>query len=144
LVRFVLAVQLTAQRRESEAQWRSLIDKVMRQVAPAHGGRVLDSSPSSMLLGFARAPLATQAAFDIRAAWQPTGSRQSVPLRMGMQLVELIADDAPLHGGEANLAARLSLLAGTNDIVGSDGVSAELKPLLVDDIETLWNCTLSR
>ena len=153
IVRTVLVVDVVesvrlveANEDQAVARWRALMDRIVRDVLPSHGGRLVKRLGDGMLLDFPRVPPALKAAFDIQHACHE--SNQGVPqdrqmlLRMGAQVGELIADEHDLYGREVNLAARLTTLAGPGEIVVSAGVRDQLTPILDADIEDLGECYL--
>ena len=128
------------------ARWRALMDRIVRDVLPSHGGRLVKRLGDGMLLDFPRVPPALKAAFDIQHACHQANDgvpedRQML-LRMGAQVGELIADEHDVYGREVNLAARLTTLAGPGEIVVSAGVRDQLTPILDADIEDLGECYL--
>lgn len=149
-VKALLAVEL-AQPDESAndtaaSRWEAVVDDVASNVLPVHGGRLLKSLERGLLLGFPRVPHAAKAAFDIQrlcahaSSGMPEGGRL-LP-RMGMQVGELVADEEPAHGGEVNLAFRLTTIAGPGEIVVSAEARDQLTPVLDADIEDLGECYL--
>ncbi|HWM41933.1 MAG TPA: adenylate/guanylate cyclase domain-containing protein [Burkholderiales bacterium] len=148
-VRAILAVEVADAEQANgtaAARWRDVVDEVENNVLPNHGGRVLKSMERGLLLGFPRVPHATKAAFDIQrrcgSASANTTAGRPLLLRMGMQIGELIAEEQEVYGGEVNLAARLTSLAGPGEIVVSAGVRDQLTPVLDADVEDLGDCYL--
>lgn len=147
-VRTLLAVQLAEPDERANgtavSRWDAIVDDVANDVLPAHGGRFLKSQDQGLLLGFGRVQHAAKAAFDIKRLCENvnTGVPQCPPiqLRMGMQVGELIADDPDVSVGGANLASRLTTLAGPGEIVVSAEVRDQLTPVLDADIEDLGEC----
>lgn len=126
------------------SRWHDVVDDVASDVLPILGGRVLKTMERSVLLGFPRVPQATKAAFDIQLICQKANTNaptaRPLLLRMGMQVGELIGEEQEVYGGEVNLAARLTTLAGPGEIVVSAGVRDQLTPVLDADIEDLGDC----
>jgi class 3 adenylate cyclase len=126
------------------SRWHDVVDDVASDVLPVHSGRVLKAMERSVLLGFPRVPQATKAAFEIQRICEKantsTPSTRPLQLRMGMQVGELIGEQQEVYGGEVNLAARLTALAGPGEIVVSAGVRDQLTPVLDADIEDLGDC----
>ena len=153
VVRTVLVVDVVesvrlieANEEQAVARWRALMDRIVREVLPSHGGRLVKRLGDGMLLEFPRVPPAVKAAFAIQHACHEANT--GVPddrhmlLRMGAQVGELIADEHDVYGREVNLAARLTTLAGPGEIVVSAGVRDQLTPILDADIEDLGECYL--
>jgi class 3 adenylate cyclase len=126
------------------SRWSDVVDDIAANVLPVHGGRVLRSVARNLLLGFPRVPHAAKAAFEIQRVCEKANSSavsaRPLALRMGMQVGELIGEAQEVHGGDANLAARLTTLAGPGEIVVSAGVRDQLTPVLDADIEDLGDC----
>ena len=61
-------------------------------------------------------------------------------LRIGIHVSPLIADQYDVYGHGVNLAARLTTLAGPDEIVVSADVRDQLTPALDADIEDLGEC----
>jgi adenylate cyclase len=126
------------------SRWQDMVDEVASNVLPLHGGRVLKSMQRGVLLGFPRVPHATKAAFEIQRACDKANSNapsaHPLLLRMGMQVGELIGEEQEVYGGDVNLAARLTTLAGPGEIVVSAGVRDQLTPVLDADVEDLGDC----
>lgn len=126
------------------ARWRALMDQIVREVLPSHGGRLIKRLGDGMLIEFPHVPPAVKAAFSIQHTCQAANSgvpqERQMLLRMGAQVGELIADEHDLYGREVNLAARLTSLAGPGELVVSAGVRDQLTPILDADIEDLGDC----
>jgi len=126
------------------SRWQEVADELAANVLPLHGGRVLKSMERGVLLGFPRVPHATKAAFEIQRVCEKANAdapaARPLLLRMGMQVGELIGEEQQVYGGEVNLAARLTTLAGPGEIVVSAGVRDQLTPVLDADVEDLGDC----
>ena len=148
----VLAIEVTADNERADgpllSRWRELVEDATNNVLPAHGGRVLKAQERNVLLGFPRVPHAAKAAFEIQQlctrvnAGRPASAQ--LQLRMGMQVGELIGQEQDVDGGDVNLAARLTTLAGPGEIVVSAGARDQLTPMLDADIEDLGDCYVKR
>lgn len=148
----VLAIEVAADEQADGAllsRWRELVEDTTNNVLPAHGGRVLKTQERSALLGFPRVAHAAKAAFEIQQlctrvnAGRPASAQLEV--RMGMQVGELIGQEQQeVYGGDVNLAARLTTLAGPGEIVVSAGVRDQLTPVLDADVEDLGDCYVKR
>jgi len=126
------------------AHWRALMDRIVREVLPSHGGRLVKRLGDGMLIEFPSVPPAVKAAFAIQQTCHAANSgvpqERQMLLRMGAQVGELIADEHDVYGREVNLAARLTSLAGPGELVVSAGVRDQLTPILDADIEDLGEC----
>jgi class 3 adenylate cyclase/TolB-like protein len=148
----VLAVEVAADDEQADgallSRWRELVEDAANNVLPTHNGRVLKKQERNVLLGFPRVPHAAKAAFEIQQlctrvnAGRPANAQ--LQLRMGVQVGELIGQEQEVHGGDVNLAARLTSLAGPGEIVVSAGARDQLTPMLDADIEDLGDCYVKR
>jgi class 3 adenylate cyclase/tetratricopeptide (TPR) repeat protein len=127
-------------------RWRAFADEVVTQIVPAHGGRLVKSLGDGLMIEFAHAPSAVDAAFSLQQLSERTNEgvveRQKMRVRIGLHVSALIADDRDVYGHGVNLAARLATLAGPGEIVVSADVRDQLTPLLDADIEDLGECYL--
>jgi adenylate cyclase len=127
--RALLALDLPqAARRSGEQRLKDLI----AQLAPQGGGRVLRHDARGLLLDFPGARPAVAAAFALQRAY----GEARVP-GIGVQMGEALPDAHDLYGGGADIAVRLSGLAGPGGVVVSATVHNDLTPLLDADIEDL-------
>jgi class 3 adenylate cyclase/TolB-like protein len=130
----------------NDAAWRRLKDHVAQEVLPASGGRVVWQHDSGLLLDFAEARSAVNAAFAIQRACSNGSAglsleRHILP-RMGLQMGEALTDQTDLYGSGASVATRLTAIAGPGGIVASSTVRDGLTSVLDADIEDLGECYL--
>ncbi|MEO6566164.1 MAG: adenylate/guanylate cyclase domain-containing protein [Casimicrobiaceae bacterium] len=127
-------------------RWRTFADHVASQIAPAHGGRLVKSLGDGLMLEFPGAPAAVEAAFAVQrhstVANDGMAEALRLRLRVGIHVSPLIADQHDVYGHGVNLAARLTTLAGPDEIVVSGDVRDQLTPALDADIEDLGDCYL--
>lgn len=120
-------------------RWRRFVNEVRHQVLPAHGGRLLRSLGDGLLLEFADVPAAAAAAMDLRDRLGPHNGGHAAPariqLRTGIDVGFVVADDLDVYGPAVNIAARLSQLAGPDEIV----VSADVRDALVHGLDADWD-----
>jgi class 3 adenylate cyclase/TolB-like protein/Tfp pilus assembly protein PilF len=110
---------------------RAALAPVIDQLLHPRGGRVVTRSPQAVVVDFPRAQQAAAVAFEIqRACRAPESQRRP---RIGLQM-----SDAAVS--EAELATRLTALAGPGEIVASAAVCDQLTPVLDADIEDLGEC----
>ncbi len=113
-----------------------------------HGGRVVGEAGDSLLVEFASASEAVTCAVEVQAklaelnAELPEDCRML--FRMGVNLGEVIADGATIHGDGVNVAARLEKLAEPGSVVIARAVHEQVKgkvPYRFDDLgeQTLHN-----
>ena len=127
-------------------RWRAFVDEVVAQILPAYGGRLVKSLGDGLMIEFAHAPSAVDAAFSLQQRSERNSEAvieaQKMRVRIGLHVSPLIADERDVYGHGVNLAARLTTLAGPGEIVVSADVRDQLTPLLDADIEDLGECYL--
>jgi class 3 adenylate cyclase/tetratricopeptide (TPR) repeat protein len=151
VVRTVLVVDVVESVRLIQAdeegtiqRWRSFVDHVVHQLLPSHEGRMVKSLGDGMMLEFPHVHGAIATAFAIQDA--SASAEANVPqdrrlrLRIGIHVGPLIADQYDVYGHGVNLAARLTTLAGPDEIVVSADVRDQLTPALDAEIEDLGEC----
>ncbi|WFU44141.1 adenylate/guanylate cyclase domain-containing protein [Bradyrhizobium sp. CB82] len=145
VVDMVESVRLIGQDEEGVVcRWLKLVDRVVTQVLPARGGRLVKSLGDGMLLEFGDVRLAASAAFAIQqeSAQASSGlpADEQMFLRMGIEVGDVIVDHHDIYGRDVNLAARLASLAGPNEVVISAQARDLLTPTLDAEIEDLGEC----
>lgn len=151
VVRTVLVVDVVESVRLIQAdeegtiqRWRSFVDHVVHGVLPSYEGRMVKSLGDGMMLEFPHVQSAIATAFAIQDA--SASAEVNVPqdhrlrLRIGIHVSPLIADQYDVYGHGVNLAARLTTLAGPDEIVVSADVRDQLTPALDAEIEDLGEC----
>jgi adenylate cyclase len=151
VVRTVLVVDVVESVRlmqEDEAgtvqRWRAFVDYVVHQLLPGQDGRLVKSLGDGLMLEFPRVATAVGMAFEMQEAIAhagvdvPPGRR--LHLRIGIHVSPLVTDEHDIYGHGVNLAARLTTLAGPDEIVVSADVRDQLTPALDADIEDLGEC----
>ncbi len=151
VVRTVLVVDVVESVRlmqEDEAgtvqRWRAFVDHVVHQLLPGHEGRLVKSLGDGLMLEFPRVNTAIGIAFAMQEAAAhanvDVAPERKVHLRIGIHVSPLVADEHDIYGHGVNLAARLTTLAGPDEIVVSADVRDQLTPALDADIEDLGEC----
>ena len=152
VVRTVLVVDVVESVRlmqEDEAgtvqRWRAFVDHVVHQLLPGQEGRLVKSLGDGLMLEFPRVSTAIGIAFAMQeasGAGESSTSHQSAELhlRIGIHVSPLVTDEHDIYGHGVNLAARLTTLAGPDEIVVSADVRDQLTPALDADIEDLGEC----
>ena len=144
-VDMVDSVRLIGQDEEGVVRrWLNLVDRVMTQVLPGTGGRLVKSVGDGMLLEFGDIRSAASAAIAIQhesaQASPGLSADKQIFLRMGIEFGDVIVDHHDVYGCGVNLAARLATLAGPNEIVISAQARDLLTPTLDAEIEDLGEC----
>ena len=151
VVRTVLVVDVVESVRlmqEDEAgtvqRWRAFVDYVVHQLLPGQDGRLVKSLGDGLMLEFPRVATATGMAFAMQEAIAHAGvgvpAERRLHLRIGIHVSPLVTDEHDIYGHGVNLAARLTTLAGPDEIVVSADVRDQLTPALDADIEDLGEC----
>lgn len=141
----VESVRLMQEDEEGTVQrWRSFVDLVVHQLLPGREGRLVKSLGDGLMLEFPSVTPALGVAFAMQDAIAQAGAEilpgRRLHLRIGIHVSPLIADATDVYGHGVNLAARLTTLAGPDEIVVSADVRDQLTPALDADIEDLGEC----
>lgn len=125
-------------------RWRGFIAEMRRGCLARCGGRLIKSLGDGVLLEFEHVLRAVQCAFEmqamLRAASASLTDAQSLKLRIGIHVAEVIVDRHDIYGAGVNLAARLSSRAGPGEIVSSHEVCHCLVVGLDAEVEDLGPC----
>ena len=142
----VESVRLMEQDEDEFVQrWQRLVERVEAQL-PQHGGRIVKSLGDGLMIEFGEAAAFSRAALGIQqinAELNTAGeSSRRMHLRMGAHLAEFVSDRHDIYGTDVNLTARISTLAGPDEIV----ITSELRDQLTDgldaELEDLGDCYL--
>lgn len=141
----VESVRLMQEDEEGTVQrWRSFVDHVVHQLLPGREGRLVKSLGDGLMLEFPHVTPAVGVAFAMQDVIAQAGAdvspERKLHLRIGIHVSPLIADSIDVYGHGVNLAARLTTLAGPDEIVVSADVRDQLTPALDADIEDLGEC----
>ena len=125
-------------------RWRAFVDHVVHRLLPGQDGRLVKSLGDGLMLEFPRVATAVGMAFAMQEAIAHAGvgvpPERRLHLRIGIHVSHLVADEHDIYGHGVNLAARLTTLAGPDEIVVSADVRDQLTPALDADIEDLGEC----
>jgi TolB-like protein/class 3 adenylate cyclase/Tfp pilus assembly protein PilF len=133
---------------ESEfiSRWLAFVENVRSRILPDHNGHFTKGLGDGMLLDFDDVRSAIMAAFSIQQERnrqnQALPPAQQIMLRMGIEISDVIVDQADLYGRGVSRAARILTLAGPGEIVISANVRDQLTADLDADIEDLGECYL--
>ncbi|NBO77921.1 MAG: hypothetical protein EBV28_13215, partial [Betaproteobacteria bacterium] len=101
------------------ARWQRIARRVIHDIAPGQGGRLLKSQGDSLMLAFAHAQGALSAAFLIlqavahMEAGEPHDKR--IALHGALHLARYQRNDIDIYGRDVNLLARLAGIAGASE-----------------------------
>jgi class 3 adenylate cyclase/TolB-like protein/tetratricopeptide (TPR) repeat protein len=125
-------------------RWRAFVDHVVHRLLPGQDGRLVKSLGDGLMLEFTRVATSVNVAFAMQDAAAQINrdlpAERRMHLRIGIHVSSLIADDLDVYGHGVNLAARITTLAGPDEIVVSADVRDQLTPALDADIEDLGEC----
>lgn len=146
VVRTVLVVDVVESVRlmqEDEAgtirRWRSFVNHVSHELLAGREGRLVKSLGDGLMLEFPRVNTAVGVAFAMQEAIASLNAdlppERRPHLRIGIHVSPLVADEHDVYGHGVNLVARLTTLAGPDEIVVSADVREQLTPALDANIE---------
>lgn len=128
------------------ARWQGIARRVIHDIAPGQGGRLIKSQGDSLMLAFAQPRGALNAALLIlqavahMEAGEPHDKR--IALHGALHLARYQRNDIDIYGSDVNLLARLAGIAGASELVAS----VEFKDTIVDgldaDVVDLGDCFL--
>jgi class 3 adenylate cyclase/tetratricopeptide (TPR) repeat protein len=110
---------------EAAAQLASKFASILREEVSARGGQLVELRGDEALAAFGSARQALRTAIALQARFsEETQQQPELPLRVGIGLDagEAVPVETGYRGGALNLAARLSSLAGPNEVLASEGV----------------------
>lgn len=110
-------------------QWQAFLAHVDRSVLPAHGGRLVKSLGDGLMIEFAEARQAVDAASGMHA-WAadaaPVRSGRRLGFRIGLHSASFLADARDIYGSDVNLAARVAALATPGQTLVTPQVQEQL------------------
>lgn len=125
-------------------RWRTFVDHVVHGLLLGQEGRLVKSLGDGLMLEFPRVATAVGTAFAMQEAIahgnEGVEPARRLHLRIGIHVSPLVVDEHDIYGHGVNLAARLTTLAGPDEIVVSADVRDQLTPALDADIEDLGEC----
>jgi adenylate cyclase len=118
---------------------------VVRQLLPAYRGRLIKTLGDAVLCLFPDADRAAQAAAAMHEAVRTLDSgATTLRLRIGMHTGPVVVGGNDIYGDTVNVAAYLTDVAETNQIVLSDDTAADLSPALRDRVRALFRTVLKK
>lgn len=121
-------------------RWRHFVRDARDGVLPACGGRIRKSLGDGLMLEFADAGQAMQAAVALlqvaRGGDDAALPERRMQLRVAAHVTQYVADELDVYGAGVNLTARLVQLAGPGEILVSADLHRQLDPtcFAVDDL----------
>lgn len=114
-------------------RWQALVREVNDDVMPAFSGRIQKSTGDGLMLEFANAADAIEAAFELLrrtdAGNEGHAPQERIELRIAAHVARFVEDEFDIYGCGVNLAARLLGVARPGEVC----ISAALRDLLEDD-----------
>jgi adenylate cyclase len=114
---------------------------ILAPTVRAHGGRVVKFMGDAVLVEFASAVKAVEAALELQGKMAEANvsmaQDRGILLRIGINLGDVIGEGADIYGDGVNIAARLEALAQPGGICLSDKVQKEVSgklPVAFDDL----------
>ena len=92
----------------------------LRAAVAEHGGREIKSAGDGLMVAFTSAADAVRCAIDIQRA--TTGAEGGLPVRIGLDAGEPLAEGEDLHGTPVIVASRLCDAAGEGEVLASEVV----------------------
>ncbi len=127
-------------------RWSQFAAHVRQHIAPAQGGSVVKSTGDGLVMEFANARDAVQAASAMHqhasAGNDGMPPEQQMHLRTGIHEAAIRRDAHDIYGHGVNLAARITTLAGPGEVIISAPVRDHLTDGLDGDIEDMGDCYL--
>src|SRR5215475_11118588 len=127
-----------------EAGTHRVLGELRRAVDPliaAHGGRIVGTAGDSLLADFSSVVDALTCAVEMqrasRAVNDPMPPERRLELRIGVNLGDVIVDDADIFGDGVNIAARLEALAQPGTVCISQTVYDQVRNKLALDYRPL-------
>lgn len=127
-------------------RWSQFAAHVRQHIAPARGGSVAKSTGDGLVMEFANARDAVQAATAMHAQANAGNTglppEQQMHLRTGIHEAPIRRDAHDIYGHGVNLAARITTLAGPGEVIVSAPVRDHLTDGLDGEIEDMGECYL--
>jgi len=122
-------------------RWREFVSIVIRDELPRARGRMVKHLGDGMLIEFESVIAAVECALAMQSRIERGNAdmepHRQIHLRMGIHVADVMADDIDIYGDGVNLAARLMVLGGPQEIVISAAVRDQLTDGLGVTIEDL-------
>jgi len=114
-------------------RWQAFVRDVRDQVMPTFDGLIHKSTGDGLMLQFAHAPDAVEAAFRLlrlaEAGNEGRAPHERIELRIAAHVARFVADEFDIYGCGVNLTSRLLGVAGPGEVC----ITAALRDLLEDD-----------
>jgi adenylate cyclase len=127
-------------------RWQAFTRHVRENVVPACAGNVVKSTGDGLVMEFSNARQAIEASNAMHrfAAFGNQGApaERQLHLRTGIHEAQIRRDAHDIYGHGVNLAARITTLAGPDEIIVSAAVRDQLTDGVDADIEDLGDCFL--
>ena len=122
------------------------LSELIEPVIAEQSGRLVKTTGDGILMEFSSAVSAVTAAIDIQRGMMlrnnQTPEDRRIEFRIGINLSEIVVDDADILGDGVNVAARLEGLADANGICVSDEIQRIVRNKIDADIESVGEVSL--
>ena len=122
------------------------LSELIEPVIAEQSGRLVKTTGDGILMEFSSAVAAVAAAIDIQRGMMlrnnQTPEDRRIEFRIGVNLSEIVVDDADILGDGVNVAARLEGLADANGICVSDEIQRIVRNKIDADMENVGEVTL--
>ena len=122
------------------------LSELIEPVIAEQSGRLVKTTGDGILMEFSSAVSAVTAAIDIQRGMMlrnnQTPEDRRIEFRIGINLSEIVVDDADILGDGVNVAARLEELADANGICVSDEIQRIVRNKIDADIESVGEVSL--
>jgi len=114
-------------------RWQAFVREVRDEAMPAFSGRIHKSTGDGLMLKFADAAGAIEAAFELLrltdAGNEGRAPNERIELRIAAHVARFVEDEFDIYGCGVNLTSRLLGVAGPGEVC----ITAALRDLLEDD-----------
>lgn len=105
---------------ETARKWKNLRTNLLAPKITEHAGRLVRTVGDGLLIEFRSAVDAVVWASDVQRAMSDPGgavAEDALPIRIGVNVEDVLVDDNELHGDGVNIAARIQQLAAPGEVV---------------------------
>jgi adenylate cyclase len=127
-------------------RWLDFVDRVQRDLLPAHGGTFVKSLGDGLMLTFESVPQSLGFARALPAALHPVNRGEpealALSLRIGVHFTRILPTPLDIYGTGVNLCARIAAIAQPGQLLVSAAARDRLVMGLDGEIEDLGECFL--
>jgi adenylate cyclase len=116
-------------------RWQAFVGRVVHELLPMSGGRLVSNRGDGLLLEFGAVPLAVQCTLSMHTLMSELNTHRAphlaMWLRASVHVADVVVDALDLYGKEVNIAARLAAEGQPGETI----VSAAVRDQLVDRLD---------